>query len=226
MADTEGRQTTRMLVDAEAIIDYDLAIMKLFQIKYNNPNFVNQSMMLININQLRWALLNRKDANPISICLIPDVITGENANDICREIYQNDREEIIKLLTFTDTFKFVYMLSKRDFYDITIWCEDKEREDVVRSFDKKIQVLTCPRQEINTDNYDAFLVKDIRDTFFFGKQFQRKHIFVQEYGFNLDYDAKTGQHYPKVEMTMALMMDGNEVSTIGVYDHHDIEPIV
>ena len=217
---------TKLLVDCNCLLDYDLTIMKIFQMDYNNPELVDQRVMHYTLGQLKMALVRRTNANPLSICISENTVKGENLNNILKELIESNKDEIFRLMTPTGTTKLVNMMSySNKGFNITILCPDQYNADLISRFipDKGINIVIGV-DNINVDDYDAFMVKDIRDVFALPAKLSKKVIFVQNYEFNITRDSDSTP-LPNVEQTMALMMEKNGVMLIEVYDHKTLEKL-
>ena len=51
------------------LIDLDFGILRMIQAEYNNPKFIDQNIMQMTTKEVRYALLNRDDPNPVTVCI-------------------------------------------------------------------------------------------------------------------------------------------------------------
>lgn len=217
---------TSLLVDCDCLLDYDLTLMKIFQMDYNNPDLVDQKVMHYTMGQLKMALVRRTNANPLSICIDENTVKGENLNNILKELIESNKDEIFRLMTPTGTMKLVNMMSySKKGFKVTILCPDQYNADLVSRFvvEKDVNIV-IGTDNVKVDDYDAFMVKDIRDIFALPAKLSKKVIFVQNYEFNITRDSD-GTPLPCVEHTMALMMEKNGVMLIEVYDHKTLDTL-
>ena len=70
------------LVMFNTLIDLDFSILRMIQAEYNNPKFIDQKIMRMTTKEVRFALINRDDPNPLSIC-IKDKDIADNIRKLC-----------------------------------------------------------------------------------------------------------------------------------------------
>jgi hypothetical protein len=216
---------SRFLVMGNTMIDYDLAVMKVFQFNYNNPDFVNQEVMRYTLPELKWALLRRTELNPLSICLYPSIVSPSNMDKILSDLCKDDGELLNRILTPTGTYNLISMLSIVSGFDVTVLCTDEEEKNVIERFHRSKNfkyILESDLEEpINMDFYDCIVIKDIRDAIT-SFQLEKKVIFVQNYEFNISRESD-GSPLPRVDVSFQLLKHKNNVMLMEVYDHKGLK---
>lgn len=217
------QKITNMVVDAKCILDYDLTIMKIFQFNYNHPDYVDQEVMHYSLAQLKNALVKRKDANPLTICIPEGAIDRDNLEKILDDIYKNNDYDIFKYITVTGTSKLIYMMQNHSSFDVTVVCKDETEKGLIEGRTKSFKTV-IGYDSIDPKDYNGFMFKDIRDVFALPYKLEKKALFFQNYEFNITRDTD-GTPVPNVEYAIALMKEGNHPILVEVYDHTTLESI-
>lgn len=219
----EKKSVTNMVIDAKCILDYDLTIMKIFQYNYNHPDYVDQDVMKYSLPQLRNALVKRKDANPLSICIPEGKMNRENLEEILNQIYKDNDYDIFKYITVTGTSKLIYLMKESESFSVTVVCKDENEQGLIEGRTKSFKTV-IGYDSIDPDKFNGFMFKDIRDVFALPYKLTNKTLFFQNYEFNITRDTD-GTPVPNAEYAMALMREDNYPILVEVYDHTSLESI-
>ena len=139
--DNKQQKITNMVIDAKCILDYDLTIMKIFQFNYNHPDYVDQEVMHYSLAQLKNALVKRKDANPLTICIPETAMDRANIEQILEDIYKNNEYDIFKYITVTGTSKLIYMMQNHSSFDVTVVCKDENEKGLIEGRTKSFKTV-------------------------------------------------------------------------------------
>lgn len=193
-------KTIRILTEFAAVIDLDLCVLKLIQEKYNNPEFVRQDIMHLNLHDVKVKLLNRTHECPLSIC-IDDL---ENAIDIYNEIVETRYTDLLSYHTPTGIFKLMDVYNKNDGTDVTILCKSKEEANLISQYDNSMKTIVSEHKDINIEEYDIFVLKSVSNILSFPNKFDGKWIFILDYRYNLNI-KEDGFMCPDMKFTQFIL---------------------
>jgi hypothetical protein len=179
--------------------------------------------MHYSLAQLKNALVKRKDANPLTICIPEGAIDKDNLEKILDDIYKNNDYDIFKYITLTGTSKLIYMMQKHSSFDVTVVCKDETEKGLIEGRSKSFNTVIS-YDSIDPKDFNAFMFKDIRDVFALPYKLEKKTLFFQNYEFNITRDTD-GTPVPNAEYAMALMKEGNYPILVEVYDHTTLESL-
>ena len=207
------------LIAFNAIIDLDFSILRMIQAEYNNPKFINQEIMGMTTKQVRHALINRDDPNPVTICIKDKQIADSIYKEIMNKRYTDLLKED-KYLSLTGIFFLISVYTAMENVHVSVLCTNKEEEAVVRKYHSKVNIITMEDpSEINLDEYTEFIFKDKNDVYKFKNKFNEKRILLLNYKFNVTFDDKP---YPDVEVSHYLWTHGfSKTAIIDTYRNTD-----
>lgn len=206
-----GIKDIKILVTFDSIIDLDLAMLKMIQSEYNNPDVINQEVMHLSLHDVKVRLLNRTHENPLSICI--DNI--DDANKIYSEIIQTQYSKLLSYQTPTGVFKLMEVYDKNKGTDVTVLCRSEEEKNIIRSYDKEINVMITQPGEVDVKSYDIFFIKSPSHIFEYKNEFIEKRIFVLDYRFNLTF-GEDGFVFPDIRVARVLV-PFNKIGMVNVY---------
>lgn len=193
------------LITFNSIVDLDFSILRMIQAEYNNPKYINQNIMKMTTKEVRYALLNRDDTNPLTIC----IDNKEIADSIYKEIMNKRYTDLLKeekYLSLTGIFFLVSVYTAMENVHVSILCTNKEEENVVRKYHSKVNIITMEDpSEINLDKYTEFIFKNKNDIYKFKNKFNEKRILFLNYKFNVTFDDKP---YPDINVSHYLWNSG------------------
>lgn len=199
------------LISFNSVIDLDFSILRMIQAEYNNPKYINQKIMGMTTKQVKHALINRDDPNPLSICINDKNI----ADSIYKEIMTTRYKDLLsedKYLTLTGIFFLVSVYHAMENVHVTILCTNKEEEKVIKKYHSEVNILRLENpSEINLDKYTEFIFKNKNDVYKFKNTFNEKRILFLNYKFNVTFDDKP---YPDVEVSHYLWTHGYSKTAI------------
>lgn len=213
MGKITGTKPVEILVEFESIIDLDFAMLSMVQSEYNNPKFIDQSIMHLSAHDVKSRLLNRKHECPLSIC-VQDL---ETAINLYKEIMETQYTKLLSYQTPTGVFKLTEVYDKNDGTNVTILCQSNEEVEVIRLYDKTINVIVVDnKSEVDVSKYDVFILKSYANIFSYTNKFVEKHIFVLDYRFNLTF-GDDGFVFPDLSISKGLVPI-NRVGMVNVYE--------
>ena len=217
MIENNQPNKTKILTEFDVVIDLDLAMMKLIQEKYNNPNFINQDVMNLSLHDIKETLLNREYESPLSVC----IDNLDTANSLYHELLETKYNEILNHHSPTGIFKLMEVYNKTDGMEVTILCSSQEEADLISKYSPGLPTLVKKHDEINIDDYNVYFLKSLTRIFIFNGKMQNKHIFIMGYRYNLFEDPNNGAFFPNPTIVRPLIFEGDRVGIIDVYPSED-----
>lgn len=208
------------LVMFNSIVDLDFAVLRMIQAEYNNPKYIDQSVMSMSVKQVKTALLNREDPNPLTICIKDKDV----ADSIYKEIMTTRYGDLLKedkYLTITGIFFMLSVYETQENTHINIVCGNELEKQIVRKYHKNVNIIEPNAlSDINPDDYTEFIFKYWKDILKFDKPFNEKRILLLNYKFNTTtYDNVI---YPESEVSYWLWNNGySNVALIDTYSRND-----
>lgn len=176
------------LIDFDSIVDTDLAILRLVQIKYANEKYMKRNILHADDYLLKCELLLRKDPNPLSIVFKEEY--QSSAKDVFEDLITNHYDEILEHSDPTAIFGLMQTYKKTSgVIRCTVLCKNSHQEQYIKSIDKEI-VTTISNGNINVKPYDSIFIKNYATALTFDN-LEGKSIFVSNYSFNLEDNKRT-----------------------------------
>lgn len=208
-----------ILTDFNAIIDVDLAILKMIQDKYNNPQYIDQNIMCLSLHDVKEALLNRDNENPLSICI--------HDNDVAKSVYEdilnNNIEEAMsdRYRTPTGVLKLMMTLINNGGYCIKILCRDEFQKSIIEKYSDKLNPIIEPDlSKVDLKEYSIFFFKSASKVMAFGKPFINKHIFLCDYKFNSDI-SPDGVIFPNIYISRQVLQYNSKLGFVNTYSKNE-----
>jgi hypothetical protein len=202
------------LVMFNSIIDLDFAVLRMIQAEYNNPKYIDQSVMSMTVKEVKSALLNREDPNPLTIC----IKDKEVAVSIYQEIMSTRYGDLLKedkYLTITGIFFMLSVYETQENTHINIVCGNELEKEIVRKYHKNVNIIEPNAlSDIDVNSYTEFIFKNWKDILKFNKQFNEKRVLLLNYKFNTT--IQDGVVYPKADIAFWLWDTG--FSTVALMD--------
>jgi hypothetical protein len=216
------KPNNQILVDFDAMVDIDIGIYKYLFENYKGSKFFNYGFNNIRDENVFYDLaLYRKDINPISEILNPDTMNEDDANTLLQDIISNREayDYIINNSPITDVYGLmeVYRTTESGI-NVTVICRGSVEVDFLNKHSPKLfKTIVRPREEIDTDQYNAYFVKYFLSVIQY-KKFSGNQIYILEYPFNMsDYEKKI----PIRELSYVLH-DSNLIRTLAPYSNPPI----
>ena len=207
-----------IIVDFDIIIDVDLCILKTIQTSYNNPNIIDQDVMHLDLHDIKEALINRKNENPVTIC----IHDKDTADKIYKELIETKYEEVLSRAntTFTGISKMIGLFYNKGF-DVTILCQNELESKIIHEFNPKFKTLVDTRDKIPASNYNCFFTKSLLRVFDFDGQLKQSHIYIAAYRYNI-FNPPDGSPsmFPDPNLSMYLI-PANRIGFVDVYCKDD-----
>lgn len=205
------------LIPFNVLMDLDFSILKMIQEEYNNPKYINQDIMHMDVKQIKSTLLNRDEINPVTVCIKDKTIADNIYNEIMNTRYS---DLLNKYMSVTGLFFLISVYTNMENVHVTVLCTSKEEEDIIRKYHSKINVLIKEDpSDINLDDYTEFIFKCKNDVFKFKNTFNEKRILFLNYKFNVTFDDKP---YPDVNVSYHLWTNGfSKTAIIDTYSKED-----
>lgn len=188
------------LVMFNALIDLDFSIMRMIQAEYNNPKYIDQKIMGMTTQQVRGALINRDDPNPVTICMKTKDVADKIYKEIMTTRYRDLLEEK-KYLSITGIFFLMSVYVTKPEVDITVVCSNEIEAAVIKKYHEEMNTLVVNSfEEIDPNEYTDFIFKSKYDIYKFlvqGRVFNEKRILLMNYKFNVSMEEKP---YPDLEL--------------------------
>ena len=212
MPDGTTREVSKDVVDGKhhylvmfnAMIDLDFSIMRMIQAEYNNPKYIDQKVMGMTTQQVREALLNRDDPNPVTICMK----TKQAADKIYEEIMTTRYKDLLeekKYLSITGIFFLMSVYIAMPEISITVVCSNDIEAAIIKRYHEDMNTLVVKSfEEIDLSEYTDFIFKSKYDIYKFlvqGKLFNENRILLMNYKFNVSMQEKP---YPDLELAYYL----------------------
>ena len=207
------------LIMFNAVIDLDFSILRMIQAEYNNPEFIDQSVMYMTSKEVKHLLINREDPNPLTIC----IKNKKLADNIYKEIMLKRYSDLLKedkYLAITGIFFLISVFSNMNNVHVNILCTSEEEKKVIRKYHSKVNVIVMEDpSDINLDEYTEFIFKNKNDVYKFKNKFNEKRVILLNYKFNTTFDDKP---YPDVELSHYLWFSGfSKTAIIDTYRKSD-----
>jgi len=191
------------LVMFNAMIDLDFSIMRMIQAEYNNPKYIDQKIMGMTTQQVREALLNRDDPNPVTICMKTKKVSDGIYKEIMTTRYADLLDE--KYLSITGIFFLLSVFITKPEVNITVVCSNQIEADIIKRYHEDMQTLVVQSfEEVDLTGYTDFIFKSKYDIYKFlaqGKVFNEKRLLLMNYKFNVYMQDKP---YPDPELSYYL----------------------
>lgn len=209
-----------ILVAFNALIDLDFSLLRLVQARYNNPKFIDQKVMTMKTVQVKGALLNRSDPNPLSICM-----DKQNADTIYKQIMERDYNDLLSsdFISVTGVFFLISVYTSMPDIQVTVLCASKEEEAVIRKYHSKVNVIVKedPSQLV-LDDYTDFIFKNASDIYKFKNIFNEKRILLLNYRYNCYINDEESEVMPDLKLSYYLWNTGySKVSIMDTYSKKD-----
>lgn len=203
-----------IVTEFSAIMDIDVAIMSLIKDKFNNPKIINQDVMHMDSYNLRCKLLNRKNENPLTICIQDKKI----ANDIYKQICEKEYDEVLERCRPNGVFKLMETYSEYN-YKVYVICRSKRESDTLKKYsDNKFTIVLGDFKDIKDDQFGVIFIKTLTHMFLFQRKIKNKHIFISGYRYNMDYDNETKKLVPQITLSRYFIPE-NRIGYVDVYDN-------
>ena len=208
------------LVMFNAIVDLDYAVLRMIQAEYNNPQYIDQSVMNMTEKQVRYALLNRNHENPLNLC----IKNKDISDNIYKEIMSTRYGDLLKedkYLSITGIFFLLSVYETMENTHITIVCGNVLEKEIVRRYHKHVNVIIPDAlSDIDVNSYTDFIFKSWKDVLKLSKQYNEKRILLLNYKFNTTYFDKT--YYPRAELAFWLWNTGySNLGLIETYSRNE-----
>lgn len=208
------------LVMFNALIDLDFAVLRMIQAEYNNPKFIDQTVMHYTTKQVRQALLNREDPNPLSICFKDK----ETADKIYKEIMTVRYGDLLsedKYLCITGLFFLISVYSAMKNTHVTIVCGNEREQEIIRRYHKNVNIIIPNAlSDINVNEYTEFIFKSQYDVRKFNQEFNEKRILLLNYKFNVTIEDNTV--FPEFSIAKWLWENGfSKIAIVDTYSKED-----
>lgn len=200
------KYTTSNLVEFDAVVDTDLAIIDYMISNYNKSFFKESVLNASSRNVIKNLLLFREDINPLTILLKDEYL--ESAEDLFKEIINTKYEEVLKLAEPTDIFRYIKTLEDETEGVVisTINCKNKLEQQMIN------ELAGIMRTDINQKDMNTFtclFVKNIKDIETY-RNFGGKYIYLSNFKFNLNEDFV-------IKLDIASVAGYNSVKIIDPY---------
>lgn len=209
------------LVMFNTLIDLDFGILRMIQAEYNNPKFIDQNIMQMTTKEVRYALLNRDDPNPVTVCIKDKEIADKIYKEIMLTRY-NDLLKEDKYMAITGIFFLISVYSAMKNVFVNVLCTSKQEEAIIRKYHSKVNIiLKEDPSDMDLDEYTEFIFKNKTDVLKFKKGFNEKRILFMNYKFNISFDDKP---YPDVQVSHYLWENGySKTAIIDTYKTDDLD---
>lgn len=208
------------LVMFNTIIDLDFAVLRMVQAEYNNPEYINQKVMRMTTKEVKQLLINREDPNPLTICFKDKSIADSIYKEIMSTRYQDLLKEE-KYMAITGIFFLISVYSAMENVNITILCGNKQEEEIIRKYHKKVNVkIVNALSDVNVNEYTDFIFKSQYDVYKFNQKFNEKRLLVLNYKFNVSIND--GIVYTDLQFSRWLWETGfSKAAIIDTYSQDD-----
>jgi hypothetical protein len=211
------KPNNQILIDFDAMVDIDIGIYKYLLKNYKGSKFFNYTFNnLKNDNVLFDFALFRKDINPILEIADRDKMTEDDANSLLQDIMSSSEayDFILKNSPITDICGLmeVYRTTESGI-NVTVICRGESEVNLLnKQYPNLFRTIISPREEIDTDLYNAYFVKYFLSIIQY-KKFSGNQIYILEYPFNMsDYKKKI----PLRELSF-IIHDSNLIRTVAPY---------
>lgn len=214
--DTGVKYTTKNLVEFEAAMDLDVAIVSTLLTKVKNKSLLSPKILnanVLNMNVIRNLLLYRTDENPLSVVL--DEKYKDSFDTILQEIKDKYYDYILDVVTPTDILGLVHSLSiAKDIIFSTILCETEKEAECIRRFTDKVDIKVG---DAKVSDYNCIFIKYINriDKYF---PIAGKYIYIYNAQFNLD------ERFAPKPMAI-LLSEKNVIRMVDPYKHLTVPTI-
>lgn len=189
----------KILCPFNVVVDIDFAVLRMIQSEYNNPKFVDQTVMTASTKKVKELLINREDPNPVTIC----VHNKNIADSIYKEIMLTRYDDLIcKYHSDTGIFFLVSVFANLKNVSVTIICQSEKEVDCIKNYNSNIcTIVTDDLSTIDVNSYTDIYVHNKNDLYKFNQRFNEKRIALMNYRFNVYIDKKP---YPDLQVSKWL----------------------
>ena len=200
------KYTTSNLVEFEAVVDTDLAIIDYMTSNYKTSFFKESVLNASSRNVIKNLLLFRDDSNPLTVLLKDEYL--DSAEDLFKEITETKYEEVLKIAEPTDIFRYIKTLEDETEGVVvsTINCKNKLQQQMIN------ELAGIMRTDINQKDMSVFtclFIKNIKDIETY-RNFGGKYIYLSNFRFNLNEDFV-------IKLDIASVAGYNSVKLIDPY---------
>jgi hypothetical protein len=200
-----------IIAEFETLVDVDLGILRLIQIKYPNKKYMKDHVLKGDDYFLRCLLLERKNINPLSILFKDEY--QENIDSILDDIYKNEIEEVYKLSEPLSLFGLMQTYKKNEAIGTCVLCKNIQQEQYIKRVDDTLTIRK-DGYNVSLNNYDVFAIKTYKDILNYTKPIKGKSIYLMNYKYNLE--DKDGLTIPLLEISKHVT-DVNNLYMIDPY---------
>lgn len=193
----------RTLFDADTLIDFDYGLLRIFQIKYNNPKLVNPEFINMEEEDVLKMLKEREEDNPLKLILAESVV--DQADLYYNEFFKKEKKLIYdNSLIFGATYNLLRTVLYSKLSVIDVYCTDPMQEEKIRSLfgDKVNYVYTR-----NYDIYHTLIFKNWKSVLLDMDNLLEKCIYLMNSNINYFIDKNGIPHAkdPRLDPMMKIL---------------------
>lgn len=170
-----------LLVDFDFVIDMDIAILRYVLSKFTGSNLIDEEMLEVDDDDLKYCLLCRPNRNPLDVIFK----SGIKTNEIYHNILEKNYVDIMtNYADRYDTFGLLYtFIEQASSVDIYIRCDTQEQSDLIKKIDKQMDTVISSRDKIDLNKYSVVYEKYLEDILKYN-YIEGKHIYTAKAEFN------------------------------------------
>lgn len=184
MASNSSNIRYSLLVDFDFIFDFDFAIFKYIKDNYSESKYVNKQLISLKYDvQVVYALINRKNINPLKL-ILPKV----NSKQLYAGLMNDNEENLLAYNTLYDSFFLMisYFNLVSSPIEITILCRNELESKYVKERNSKFKTIIQPnKSKINISQYNIIYSKYYSDVIAY-KELTGKYIYISSARYNYD----------------------------------------
>lgn len=214
------KYSNNILVEFSAIMDMDLAILRLIQLEYNNPEYFN--IDILDKKSLKTDILSREYPNPLRFIIKDKYI--DDVNKIYEDLIKQHSDMIYDICLPNDIFRLLLTLKRTSgIVNTTVLCLSEKEKDIIKKYDIKNvfnTLVVSERKKAELTNYDCVFVNRYRDILFYNLgQLAAKYIFIHRAKYNLEIGYK--KQIPIIAVSK-VVGDVNKVMLIDPYRNFNL----
>lgn len=154
-----GVYHNELLVEFEFVVDFDLALFRLFKRKYADSPYVDNEIISLNDEyEVINRMLNRVNENPLTL-LMPNLDTTK----LYHELTVEHEKKLLKYATPYDSLLLMNSyLTHSSSVGVDVLCNNQLEADYIKKYSKKINTIINPdKSTVDIDKYSIIHMKYI-----------------------------------------------------------------
>lgn len=180
----------RPIFEYDSLFDTDKSIIDILRSQFKNSKYFIPGILDEDPITISYLLRDREDPNPLSVVLEDKY--KSSAYDLLNEIKDKYKDLLYLNIYYTDIHKLYsnMLLVDGNSFRVNVMVDNEYQEAIIRSTldGAKTPLGIYNKRNVDLDSYDGIYLKYPENLYNYDPKPVGKHIFVLQYGFNVDYD--------------------------------------